>query len=184
MGVYYRWRCDGTQEYFDPGMLLGPKCPPGGGYGIKAGSIPYSAWVVGALATEHWSGCEIVLVGDGDDAYDCVGYADVSQYVLRNLLHKAPDDGWWGDLATAEHVCDSYDRNVWVSGDGGMQLCCDARWPGAPWREPGDLGRFWEGAGQQRCAMATCNRLCGISHSLRNTSSTMGAKLGVKLHGR
>jgi len=34
MGVYYRWRCDGTQEYFDPGMLLGPKCPPGGGYGI------------------------------------------------------------------------------------------------------------------------------------------------------
>ena len=84
------------------------------------------------------------------------------------------------DLATSEHVCDSYDRNVWVSREGTMQLCCDSRWAGAAWRESGDLRRFWEGAGQQRCVMASCNRLCGMSHSLRNTSSTLGAKL----HGR
>ena len=89
-------------------------------------------------------------------------------------------EGWRGDLATSEHVCDSYDRNVWVSREGTMQLCCDSRWAGAAWRESGDLRRFWEGAGQQRRAMATCNRLCGMSHSLRNTSATLGAKQ----HGR
>lgn len=92
MGVYYRWVCDERKEYFDPGELLGPKCPSGRGYGIKAGSIPYSAWVVGALATERWSGCKIVLVGDGDDAYDCVGCEEVSQYVLRELIRMAPDE--------------------------------------------------------------------------------------------
>ena len=53
MGVYYKWLCDERREYFDPGELLGPKCPQDG-YGIKASSIPYSAWVVGLLMTEHW----------------------------------------------------------------------------------------------------------------------------------
>lgn len=89
MGVYYRWLCDEKQEYFDPGELLGPKCLHGG-YGVKAGSIPYSAWVVGALMTDRWSGCGIRLVGDHGDDYDCDGYEDVHQYVLRNLLHEAP----------------------------------------------------------------------------------------------
>lgn len=91
MGVYYRWLCDEKREYFDPGELLGPKCSQGG-YGIKAGSIPYSAWVVGALMTDRWSGCGIRLVDDYDDDYDCDGYEDVHQYVLRNLLHEAPGE--------------------------------------------------------------------------------------------
>lgn len=86
MGVYYRWLCDERREYFDPGELLGPKCSQGG-YGIKAGSIPHSAWVVGLLMTERWLGCQVRLVGDGDDEYDCEGYEDVAQHVLRNLLH-------------------------------------------------------------------------------------------------
>jgi len=92
MGVYYRWLCDEKREYFDPGELLGPKCLHGG-YGIKANSIPYSAWVVGALMTDRWSGCGVRLVNDGGDDYDCDGYEDVHQYVLRNLLHMAPDEG-------------------------------------------------------------------------------------------
>ena len=66
--------------------------------------------------------------------------------------------GWLGDLATDEHVCDSYERNVWVSEEGIMQLCCDSRWPGATWRGPGDLRAFWEGAGEQREKMAVLQR--------------------------
>jgi hypothetical protein len=89
-------------------------------------------------------------------------------------------EGWQGDLATAEHICNSYDRNIWVSEDGTMQLCCDSRWTGTAWQRPGDLRSFWEDAQSQRDQMAACNRLCGISHSLRNTSSTRGAAQ----HGR
>jgi MoaA/NifB/PqqE/SkfB family radical SAM enzyme len=83
--------------------------------------------------------------------------------------------GWQGDLATSEHICNSYDRNVWVSDRSVMQLCCDSRWAGKEWRKIGDLRAFWEAAQPQRDQMASCNRLCGISHSLRNTSSTRGA---------
>jgi sulfatase maturation enzyme AslB (radical SAM superfamily) len=83
--------------------------------------------------------------------------------------------GWQGNLATSEHICDSYDRNVWVSDRSVMQLCCDSRWTGKEWQKTGDLRAFWEAAQPQRDQMASCNRLCGISHSLRNTSSTRGA---------
>ena len=82
--------------------------------------------------------------------------------------------GWQGDLATSEHICNSYDRNVWVSDQSIMQLCCDSRWAGREWRKPGDLRSFWENAQMLRRQMASCNRLCGISHSLRNSSSTRG----------
>ena len=89
MSIYYRWVCEERKEYFDPGELMGPKLPLGG-YGIKAGSIPYSAWVVGALMLDRWRGCSIRLVGDVFDEH--VGYDDVHQYVLRNLITKAPDE--------------------------------------------------------------------------------------------
>jgi pyruvate-formate lyase-activating enzyme len=85
------------------------------------------------------------------------------------------DRGWLGDLATAEHICNSYDRNIWLSDRSVMQLCCDSRWAGREWKQSGDLRAFWEAAKPQRDQMASCNRLCGISHSLRNTSSTKGA---------
>ena len=83
--------------------------------------------------------------------------------------------GWSADLSTDEHVCNSYDRNVWVSDRGVVQLCCDARWEGRQWEKAGDLAAFWGESGAQREAMGSCNRLCGISHSLRNTSSTLRA---------
>lgn len=91
MGTYYRWRCDEKRELFDPGEILGPDCPQSG-YGIKASSIPFSAWVVGALATDRWLGCAVRLVGDYGDEYDCDGYEEVSQYVLRHLTHRAPPE--------------------------------------------------------------------------------------------
>ena len=88
MGVYYKWVCEDLKECFDPGEILGPNCPQGG-YGVKSGSIPHSAWIVGALMTSRWFGRSIRLVNDGNDAYD-YDYDEVSQYVLRELIHEAP----------------------------------------------------------------------------------------------
>jgi MoaA/NifB/PqqE/SkfB family radical SAM enzyme len=84
-------------------------------------------------------------------------------------------NGWSGDLTTSEHICNSYDRNIWISDRSVMQLCCDEKWAGREWTAPGDLRKFWEEAQPQRDAMGTCNSLCGISHSLRNLSSTTRA---------
>ena len=81
--------------------------------------------------------------------------------------------GWRGDFTTTEHICNSYDRNIWVTERSDMFLCCDSRWPGKVWEKPGDMRDFWEGATELRGKMASCNRLCGISHSLRNTSATV-----------
>jgi sulfatase maturation enzyme AslB (radical SAM superfamily) len=81
--------------------------------------------------------------------------------------------GWQGDLITQDHICNSYDRNIWVSERSDMFLCCDSSWPGAVWEKPGDMKRFWEGVGELRGKMGACNRLCGVSHSLRNTSATV-----------
>lgn len=88
--------------------------------------------------------------------------------------------GWSGKLVTSEHICDSYERNVWVGKNMAMQLCCDSRWPWKLWTRPGDLENFWRGAGAARTTMSACNSLCGVSHSLRKTSSTLrAAKHGV-----
>jgi pyruvate-formate lyase-activating enzyme len=99
---------------------------------------------------------------------------------LRALSTSAKLLGWRGDFATSEHICNSYDRNIWVSERSDMQLCCDSRWPGMVWEKYGDMARFWEEAhalegtrAEMRCKMTECNRLCGISHSLRNTSATV-----------
>ena len=81
--------------------------------------------------------------------------------------------GWNGDLNTFDHICNSYDRNIWLSDRSDMFLCCDSRWPGMVWEKPGDMRRFWEEAQELRSKMSSCNRLCGVSHSLRNTSATL-----------
>lgn len=90
MGTYYRWKCDSRREFFDPGELLGPRCEPGRGYGVKGGSVPYSAWVVACLQLDRWYGHPVRLVADCSDDYDCDGYEEVSRYVLRTCLHLAP----------------------------------------------------------------------------------------------
>lgn len=92
MATYYRWRCDSRNEFFDPCELLGPKCSMGRGYGVKDDSVPFSAWVVACLLLDRWRGCSVRLVGDGSVDYDCDGYDEISQHVLRNDLHLAPID--------------------------------------------------------------------------------------------
>ena len=99
MGVYYMWVCPTRKEFFDPGNL--PNGPEGsGGYGIKYGSIPYSAWGVAVLALGRWADHDMRLVSDaGDGLYDeacdpALGYVDVTPNVLQ--------DGLSGDLIPEE----------------------------------------------------------------------------------
>jgi hypothetical protein len=92
VGTYYRWKCDSMKEFFDPDELLGPDCAPGRGYGVKGGAIPHSAWVVAVLQLDRWYGHPVRLVGDGDDDWECEGYSEVSQYVLRTLIYLAPTE--------------------------------------------------------------------------------------------
>jgi hypothetical protein len=90
MGTYWRWKCDSRKEFLDPGELLGPECEPGRGYGVKGDSVPHSAWAVATLMLDRWHGCPVRLVPDGSDDYDCDGFEEVSQSVLRRGLHDAP----------------------------------------------------------------------------------------------
>lgn len=90
MGTDYRWRCDGRKEFFDPEELLGPDCEPGRGYGTRGGDVPRSAWVVACLLLDRWYGHSVRLVNSGSGDYDCIGFAEVSQSVLRHELLWAP----------------------------------------------------------------------------------------------
>lgn len=92
MGTYYRWRCDDLKEFFDPDCLLGPNVEAGVGYGIKAGSIPHSAWVIAVLQLDKWWGHSVRLICDATDEYDCDGFTEVSQFVLQHCLGYAPID--------------------------------------------------------------------------------------------
>lgn len=110
-----------------------------------------------------------------DLAFDPAWVRQVVMYFRSLSTQPLVHMGWSADLKTEDHICDSYERNVWVDASSVMQLCCDSKWPGRSWDKPGDLRAFWEGADALRGQMASCNSLCGVSHSLRKTSSTLRA---------
>lgn len=97
MGVYYMWVCPSLREKFDPGTVPnGPDDHSGGSYGIKFGSIPYSAWGVATLALGRWSHRDIRLIADTGDEYERSDeeYKDVWWYILHDGLKDdtIPDD--------------------------------------------------------------------------------------------
>ena len=81
--------------------------------------------------------------------------------------------GWATTAGTRDHLCNSYERNIMVDHQGVARLCFSADFPGTLLRNPGDLGKFWEGAGATRAAMESCRRYCGISHSVRRENGTL-----------
>ena len=91
-------------------------------------------------------------------------------------LWRVPEEdlqrSWLCGVDTAEHVCDSPNRNIMVDLDGRASLCFSRAFRSELLSEPGDIRRFWEGADDVREEMLTCNRLCGISHSVRRASAT------------
>jgi MoaA/NifB/PqqE/SkfB family radical SAM enzyme len=80
--------------------------------------------------------------------------------------------GWDGG-GTAEHICNTYERNIMVDHYGMARLCFSTAFPGAMLNRRGDLAAFWTGAGPTRDAMRKCNAYCGISHSVRRESATV-----------
>lgn len=80
--------------------------------------------------------------------------------------------GWQLD-GTSEHICNTYERNVMVDRYGFARLCFAPSFRGAQLADRGDLARFWASADDIRARMRTCNRPCGISHSVRRESATL-----------
>ncbi|MCC6475098.1 MAG: radical SAM protein, partial [Burkholderiales bacterium] len=81
--------------------------------------------------------------------------------------------GWAAPLATEEHICNTYERNIMVDLYGVARLCFAPVFPGMRLSRYGDLRRFWEDADFIRARMRACNRLCGISHSVRREHATL-----------
>lgn len=89
--------------------------------------------------------------------------------------------GWASHARTAEHICNTYERNIMVDHYGFARLCFSTLFPGMQIARDGDLRRFWETAGPIRRDMARCNRFCGISHSVRRETSTMASRRPVSV---
>jgi len=91
-------------------------------------------------------------------------------------LWRVPEEtlrlGWMCGIDTSAHICDSCDRNVMVDLDGRASLCFSRAFRSQQLSRPGDLKKFWKGADDVRKEMGTCNRICGISHSVRCSSAT------------
>ncbi|MEZ5873086.1 MAG: radical SAM protein [Nitratireductor sp.] len=89
------------------------------------------------------------------------------------------DKGWLTETHTIDHICNTYERNIMIDLEGVARLCFSTAFRGEKIEKPGDLLKFWNGASDIRDKMRQCNKLCGISHSVRRESATMsGMKRG------
>jgi len=75
---------------------------------------------------------------------------------------------------TDRNICNSGDRNIWVSYKGTAALCPSAVFPGKKVKSGADVQAMWDGA-THRQEMRECRNLCGISHSVRREPSTLQA---------
>jgi MoaA/NifB/PqqE/SkfB family radical SAM enzyme len=105
-------------------------------------------------------------------AYNPTWLENVDMYFrsIRGAPHL--EKGWAAPVQTTAHICNTYERNIMVDHYGMARLCFSTDFRGAPLRAEGDLHQFWREANDIRCAMRDCNKLCGISHSVRRASST------------
>lgn len=102
-----------------------------------------------------------------------VWMANVKMYLTSLREGAGLDRGWASPTRTREHICNTYERNIMVDHYGVARLCFSTEFRGASLSAPGDLRTFWDGANDVRAQMRGCNRLCGVSHSVRRTSCTL-----------
>lgn len=101
---------------------------------------------------------------------------DVAMY-FRSLSHcRDAERGWGARCGTERSICSTYERNIVVDHYGMARLCFSSAFPGMRLEKPGDLRRFWEGAGPIRARMLDCRQFCGISHSVRRETSTLASR--------
>jgi hypothetical protein len=105
-----------------------------------------------------------------------VWLGQVKMYFRSLKAYQDLERGWSSSLRTTEHICNTYERNIMVDRYGCAQLCFSDGFRGMRLRKYGDLRQFWETADDIRENMRTCNRPCGISHSVRRETSTLAAR--------
>jgi len=77
-------------------------------------------------------------------------------------------------LRTTGRLCDSPERNLVLEFGGAMRLCPFPKFPSTPYRERGDLGRYWYSpeAEAVRAEMRQCRDVCGMCHAYRREPSS------------
>jgi len=102
--------------------------------------------------------------------------AQVKMYFRSAARVRDPLQGWATSDGTEEHICNTYERNIMVDLFGTARLCFSLEFPGFRLEKAGDLRRFWyQLSNPIRATMETCNRHCGISHSVRRENATLKA---------
>ena len=101
----------------------------------------------------------------------------VKMYFRSLNAYADLDAGWGSEARSAEHICGTYDRNIMVDHYGMARLCFADLYRGVRLKKYGDLRDFWENADDIRAEMRECNRLCGISHSVRREPSTIAGRI-------
>lgn len=128
------------------------------------------------LVRNHQELGSIIL--DCDRKYDLrinpVWLEQVKMY-HRSMHARGELQRGWRLPGTAEHICNSYERNIMLDRYGLARLCFSQEFPGRRIEKRGDLERFWKRAWRTRSRMRKCNRPCGISHSVRRESATLGS---------
>jgi MoaA/NifB/PqqE/SkfB family radical SAM enzyme len=98
---------------------------------------------------------------------------DVKMYHQSIQENRNAAVGWLHRKGTREHICNTYNRNIMVDLYGNAGLCFNSAFPSFLLKVRGDLTTFWyERSLPIREQMITCNRYCGISHSVRKENAT------------
>lgn len=96
------------------------------------------------------------------------------QMYFRSLAQSSKlEQGWKDATGTADHICNTYERNIMIDHYGVARLCFSNGFPGVKLEKPSDLKSFWYSAEPIRRKMQSCKAYCGISHSVRRQSATM-----------
>ena len=80
-------------------------------------------------------------------------------------------------LQTTKQLCNSPDRNLMLEFGGMMRLCSFPKFPSEPYREWGDMRRYWRSPKTEevRVEMRKCRDICGICHAYRREPSSREA---------
>lgn len=108
--------------------------------------------------------------------FNPIWLGQVGMYFRSLAAVEDLDGGWGSEARTEDHICNTYDRNIMVDLYGVARLCFSRNFRGVPLERYGDLRRFWNTSHDIRDEMTSCNRLCGISHSVRRETGTVASR--------
>lgn len=82
-----------------------------------------------------------------------------------------------GIMQTTRKLCNSAERNIVIEIEARMRLCFHSKFPSVPYREEGDLRRYWanQETEEVRRKMRECRDFCGICHTFKRNPSSREA---------